>query len=358
MNPAPLSHDRRVKIKKNFHPFVNYFSKILRYSWQSIVKSHVACACPGPVPPMETIFSQNETIALTAEESARQEPALIALARYLCRTSAHTYAFSVAANAILSLFPFTVLMLTIAHRVLHSPRMVDVIRTMLRALLPTGQDFVVRNMVILVYSQQRVALISVFMLLVSSTGVFLPLEVALNQVWEVRENRSYWRNQLISLGLAFAVGILALLSIAVSASHGTLLRMLFFGHTSGPAFHIVEGSILRILGVAASIFIFFLIYWVLPNRHVPAMAVLPTAIVTGLLWEAAKVAYIAALPWLDLQSVYGPFSISVGLMLWAFLSGLILLAGAHFSASRHLRKDALLLRNGRDDSIPEELTTA
>lgn len=279
--------------------------------------------------------------AFSASEREAQEPQLIALVRYLSRTSVHTYAFSVAANAILSLFPFIVLMLTIAHRWLHSPEMVDVIRGMLHALLPTGQDFVARNMVFLVYSQKRVAVVSVVMLLISSTGVFLPLEVALNQVWGVKENRSYWRNQMISLSLAFMVGILALMSIAISASHETLLRMLFFGHTGTPVFHFVERTILKVLGVCASISIFFLIYWILPNRKIRAMAVLPTAIITGLLWEAAKVAYIAALPWMDLGSVYGPFSISVGLMLWAFLSGLILLAGAHFSARRCLQRDAV-----------------
>ncbi len=293
---------------------------------------------------MLTIFSSNphteDVPILTAREREAQEPQLIALVRYLSRTEVHTYAFSVAANAILSLFPFIVLMLTIAHRWLHSSQMVDVIGAMLHVLLPTGQDFVVRNMVFLVYSQKRVAVVSIVMLLVSSTGVFLPLEVALNQVWGVSENRSYWRNQLISLSLAFMVGILALLSIAVSASHETLLRILFFGHTGTPVFHFVERTILKFLGVCASISIFFLIYWILPNRKVRAMAVLPTAIITGLLWEAAKIAYIAALPWMDLGSVYGPFSISVGLMLWAFLSGLILLAGAHFSARRCLRNDA------------------
>jgi uncharacterized BrkB/YihY/UPF0761 family membrane protein len=45
--------------------------------------------------------------------------------------------------------------------------------------------------------------------------------------------------------------------------------------------------------------------------------------------------YIAALPWMDLHSVYGPFSVSVSLMLWAFVTGLLLLAGAHYSATRH-----------------------
>jgi uncharacterized BrkB/YihY/UPF0761 family membrane protein len=52
----------------------------------------------------------------------------------------------------------------------------------------------------------------------------------------------------------------------------------------------------------------------------------------------AKVLYIRALPWLDFQYVYGPFYISVGLMMWAFLSGLLLLAGAHFSATRYTLK--------------------
>jgi membrane protein len=92
---------------------------------------------------------------------------------------------------------------------------------------------------------------------------------------------------------------------------------------------------LKFCAVIASILLFFLIYWVLPYRKVPARAVLPTAIVVGLLWEAAKHLYVRALPWLDFQAVYGPFYISVGLMMWAFLSGLLLLAGAHFSATRY-----------------------
>jgi uncharacterized BrkB/YihY/UPF0761 family membrane protein len=63
--------------------------------------------------------------------------------------------------------------------------------------------------------------------------------------------------------------------------------------------------------------------------------VLPTAIIIGLLWELAKHLYVLALPKLDFQAVYGPFYVSVGLMIWAFLSGLLLLAGAHFSATRY-----------------------
>jgi len=280
---------------------------------------------------------QKDEIPPTREPVPESLPRQIwALLRYLSRTEVHTYAFSVAANAILSLFPFILLLLTLTDRVFHSPRMELVVGDLLRNLLPTGQDFVVRNMLWLAHAQKKVAIFSVFMLLVSSTGVFLPLEIALNQVWGVRENRSYLRNQMVSLGLAFAVGFLALASVAFSAAHQAVLGVLFFGHTQNIVFRILAQSVLQTLAGVSSIGIFFLIYWLLPNRKIPAMSVLPSAIVTGLVWEGAKLAYIVALPRLDLHSVYGPFATSVGLMMWAFLSGLILLAGAHFTAARSL----------------------
>jgi uncharacterized BrkB/YihY/UPF0761 family membrane protein len=39
-----------------------------------------------------------------------------------------------------------------------------------------------------------------------------------------------------------------------------------------------------------------------------------------------------ALPRLNFQEVYGPFALSVSLMFWAFLTGLLLLTGAYLSA--------------------------
>ena len=260
---------------------------------------------------------------------------LVALACYMVRTEVHTYAFSVAANTILSLFPFIVLLLTISRRVFHSRAMEAIVGDMMKNLLPVGQDFVMRNMQLLAHPHKNTQLFSLVMLLITSTGVFLPLEVALNNVWGVRQNRSYLHNQAVSLGLAFAVGVLAMASVASTASQQTILAWLFFGHTANPVFQFVSFGFLKICAVLASISLFFLIYWVLPYRKVPARAVLPTAIVIGLFWQVAKVLYIRALPWLDFQSVYGPFYISVGLMMWAFLSGLLLLAGAHFSATRY-----------------------
>ena len=260
---------------------------------------------------------------------------LIALVRYLAPTEVHTYAFSVAANAILSLFPFILLLLTLCRRVLHSHAMEGVVADMMRGFLPTGQEFVIRNMQLLVHPHKGTQMFSLIMLLITSTGVFLPLEVALNDVWGVKEGRSFLHNQAISLGLAFAVGVLAMVSVASTAGQHTLLAWIFLGHSENAVYQFFAHEAFKFFGGISSMALFFLVYWVLPNRKIPARAVLPTAIGVGLLWELAKYLYVMALPRLDFQSVYGPFQTSVGLMMWAYLSGLLLLAGAHFSATRY-----------------------
>jgi len=261
----------------------------------------------------------------------------VSTAKYLLRTDVHTFAFSVAANSILSFFPFVVLLMTLIRRVFHSRVMYDVVVELLRDYLPAGQEFVIRNLNAMVNSRQRVQVVSLVILLVTSSGIFMPLEVALNRIWRFPNNRSYVGNQLISLGLAFGCGVLALLSVAMTAGNVALMEFLLRGHGSGMV-RLVGFLVMKAFAIAASIAIFFLIYWLLPNGKVPARAVLPAAIIMGLLSEALKYGYILALPWLNFAEVYGPFALSVSLMFWAFLTGLLLLAGANLSAEEHLRR--------------------
>jgi YihY family inner membrane protein len=273
-------------------------------------------------------------VALT---EARDSGVVVSTVKYLLRTEVHTFAFSVAANALLSFFPFVLLLMTLIRRVLRSPVMYDVVVQLLRDFLPAGQDFVIRNLNALVGARNRAQVLSLAILLVTSSGIFMPLEVALNRIWGFPNNRSYFGNQIISLGLAFGCGLLALLSIALTAGNVAWLETLLRRH--GPFIVRLAGFLMmKAFAVSASIAIFFLIYWLLPNGKVPVRAVLPTAVIMGLLSETLKYAYILALPRLNFQEVYGPFALSVSLMFWAFLSGLLLLTGAHLSAREHSRR--------------------
>jgi membrane protein len=268
-----------------------------------------------------------ECPAIPAEGIARST------ARYLLLTEVHTFAFSVAANSILSFFPFLLLLMTLIRYVFHSQVMYHVVENLLRDYIPTGQEFVIRNLNAMVGAQHRAQVFSLVMLLITSTGIFLPLEVALNRVWGFPENRSYLRNQLISLGLVFACGSLALLSVGLTAENVPFVKSALHGYGAWYV-TLADFMMMKVFSILASIAIFFLVYWLLPNGKVPARGVLPAAVIMGLLSEALKYAYIYALPRLNFAEVYGPFAISVSLMFWAFLSGMLLLTGAHLSARK------------------------
>jgi YihY family inner membrane protein len=254
--------------------------------------------------------------------------------RYLTQTEVHTFAFSVAANAFLSFFPFVLLLMWLARNVFHSQAMFEVIGDLVKNQLPTDQDFVVRNLAALVLARHRVRIVSVVILLVSSSGVFLPLEVAFNRIWGFTKNRSYLGNQLISFLLAFACGTLGLLSISLATGNKLLLDFLTGGNKQNAFFAAITFILLKLISMVAAVGIFFLIYWLLPYGKVPAGNVFRAAVVVGLVWEAGKYVYIFALPWLNFHEVYGKsFTVAVTLMVWAFISGLLVLAGAHLAAS-------------------------
>jgi membrane protein len=264
--------------------------------------------------------------------------------KYLATTEVHTYAFSVAANAILSFMPAAVLMLTVSRSILHSRAMADAVLGMIKAFLPLDQSTqaLIAGWVNHQSRGHAIEVFSLIMLFISCTGVFEPLEVALNSVWGFK-SRNYLRNQLVSVGLALACGVLAFASVAATAgiwaptSHA---QVWMDGHLGAGIIHALvtfinttlQQIVLKTFGLSAAILIFFLIYWLLPNGKIAPGAVLPSAIITGLAFEVAQVTFMKVVPWLDFKATYGNFSISVTLIFWAFFVGLLLLGGAHLSA--------------------------
>jgi membrane protein len=259
------------------------------------------------------------------------------LINYLLSSEVHTFAFSVAANAILSFIPFVVLLYTLANSVFHSAAMNDVIDEMVRYFFPSNQKFVADHLALVatLTSRHGVQIFSIIMIIVACTGIFLPLEVALNQAWGVAKSRNYLMNQVVAFGLALLMVVLGVGSILVNAIARQTLSFLFFGHTDNFVFNGIAFLLMAATTGVASILFFFSIYWLMPNRKVPPLPVLKTAIWTGIIWLVSKYIFEAILPHMDLPALYGPFSVSVGLLFWAYISGLILFAGAQFSVGRH-----------------------
>ena len=257
---------------------------------------------------------------------------------YLMETEAHVYALAIAASVLLSFYPFLTVMLSLCRNVFHWRAAEAAIFLAVNDFLP-GElgDFVQRNL----RSQRAVPLASIVLLLFTANGVFEPLEVALNRAWGVKQNRPYWKNQLVALGLIFACGGLALLSFLLTALNSGW--MADWGVSHAAIQNWINLLFFKLAALPISIFALFLVYWLLPNRKIEAVRVAPVAILVGLILEAMKYLGLLLFPLLaeKMQREYGVFQHSVSILLWSFVASLVVLAGAEWSA-RGAGKDPLL----------------
>ena len=253
---------------------------------------------------------------------ARTGRACIPTIRYWMETEVHVYAFSIAANVLLSFYPFLIVMVSICRYILHWRGAEQAIMIALNDYFPGAVgEFVGRNLIDTVQKNGAINGIAILLLFFTANGIFEPLEVALNRAWGITKNRSYLRNQIVSLGLIFVVGALVLLSaVLTGANQANFIRIVVF----------------KSLSIPISILILFLVYRILPNRRMKAAQILPVSIIVGLALELLKYINLLTLPWLyeKLGREYGPFKNSVTIILWSFLASLIVLAGAEWSARR------------------------
>ena len=139
-------------------------------------------------------------------------------------------------------------------------------------------------------SRHGVQALSLVMILISCTGIFLPLEVALNQAWGVTKSRNYLINQLVAFGLAILMVGLAMASILLSAGQRQVLGLLFFHHTDNFVFRGSQLSLAHAVHRGWRRFCSsFRSTGFLPNRRIPARQVLRTSVITGIIWLRRQV---------------------------------------------------------------------
>jgi uncharacterized BrkB/YihY/UPF0761 family membrane protein len=183
----------------------------------------------------------------------------------------------------------------------------------------------------------RFSWLSVFLLLFTANGIFVPLEVAFNRIWRVKHNRSFLRNQIVSLGLIFACGALVLASICITTLNVQFLKE-HFGTSEISA--VLQSAIFKITAVPITMLLIFAVYWILPNVRIPVKRLIPASIVVGALLELLKYLNLLTWPYLNakLRNEVPPFVQSISIILWSFTATMVVLAGAEWSARVSLQR--------------------
>ena len=196
-------------------------------------------------------------------------------------------------------------------------------------------DIIMQNLVGISRAYGRIGLISFLLLLWSSSGIFVPLEKALNRAWEVTVRRRWWQSRLLALEMAFVVGCLILIA-TTSVGRGNSLPQTVESITRGiPS---------RPGGISLSAL----------NRH--QLFCRGDDSVYGTFSAASQSSYEPApslagrvahrcplgsgpldfrllLPFFNYRHVYGSIGVMVSLMTWAYISSAVILFGAQISRS-------------------------
>jgi uncharacterized BrkB/YihY/UPF0761 family membrane protein len=273
---------------------------------------------------------------------------------FLVETEAHVYAFSIAANVLLSFFPFLLTMVLLCRGVFHWEPGVKAILFAVSKCFPDYHHGVYIDipgaLMEAARGHTKISLLSLFILFFTANGIFEPLEVALNRAWRVPKNRSFVRNQIVSLGLVFLCGGLVLLSTVLVVWNGDALTQTL--NSAVPA-HLAKALVFKAVSVPLSMLIIFAAYWILPNRKIPVRRLIPVSVVVGLLLSVLQYLILVTWPWLlaKLRTEAGPFLHSSSIILWSFCAALIVLAGAEWSA-RVTLDEASLADPGASTTVP------
>jgi membrane protein len=224
---------------------------------------------------------------------------------------------AIAFNFLLCLFPLLLVVLAASHQLPGGRRVTTAVLLVLGELIPFEREALARSLQGLTRLAAGLEAFSVLLIVWGSSGIFVPVELALGRAWGTRP-RSFVHSRLLAFAMTVAGGLLAFLSVAFTVMARGYQR---------------EWPILAEYGARASALLmtyllFYMVYRVIPCPPVGAHVALRAAVWAGTVWELAKYLFVANLARSNLRVLYGPLAFSVALILWAYVSSLVLVFGA------------------------------
>ncbi|MGO4387928.1 YihY/virulence factor BrkB family protein [Microvirga sp. 2YAF29] len=170
-----------------------------------------------------------------------------------------------------------------------------------------------------------------FLLLV--TGAVVELQDDLNIIWKAEPPQSFGvldflRTRLLSFALVLGIGFLLLVSLVIDAglsAIGSYVEPNFSGAAALLQF------LNSLVSFAIAVFLFAMIFKLLPAVQIEWSDVWIGSLVTGLLFTIGKFLIGYYLGKSNLASSYGAAASIITILLWIYYSSLILLFGAEFT---------------------------
>jgi membrane protein len=235
---------------------------------------------------------------------------------------------------VLSLFP-ALIFLSAVVAYLPVPDLFNQALSLLSRFLPPDTMGLVRRVLADVITPNRGAFLSFGFLgtLWAASGGFAAAIEALDQAYEVNDDRPFWKTRPLAIGLAFLTGALLLIALSVMVvgpRFGEWLAVRV--HLSAlfvflwPYIHWSIAAGFTILAVEA-------LYFLAPNVKQRFLATLPGAVFAVGSWIALS--YLLGVyfrHFANFNKTYGTLGAAIALMVWLYWTGFAMLVGAELNA--------------------------
>ena len=259
-----------------------------------------------------------------------------------------THAAAIAYYALLSLFPFLLLVISILGSITADEGDRLAVLGFVFRYFPMQFEFVNTQLDAFRQTRVQVGVAGGLALVWASLGVFGAITSAVNEAWGVEKQRSFLKHRLVSFLMLLAGGgvmIVALLfvsavEVAETSWFGVMLARFEWLQALQSLTFTYSATILLILAVG-------LLYYFIPNAKTRLRDVWVGAVLTGVLWRLA----LDGFSWYigrggQLTLIHGSIAAVVVFLLWIYVSSVILMYGVEFTAA-HAR-----LRRRRPDEMP------
>lgn len=237
-----------------------------------------------------------------------------------------------------SIFPMLLIAATLLAY-LHIDK--DSVFNMIKEFAPDQiMDFLEENLNTLL-TQKNGGLLSIGIIatLWSASNGMNAVMKSLNKAYGVTNKRNYVVQRLLSMFFTLAmlatVGATLLLLV-----FGQQIGMFLINHLNFSEDFLSFWNNLRWTVTLVVIFVVFtFLYWVAPNRRSTLISVLPGALFSTIGWTIASVGFAYYVNnFGNYSATYGSIGVIIILMLWFYLTGIILMIGGELNATLAIRK--------------------
>lgn len=235
-----------------------------------------------------------------------------------------------------AIFPLLLFLVSLFGIILASANLQDELYLYLRQIMPLSAFVLVQNTITEVTANSsggKLTLGILAALWAASAGID-GIRVELNSVYNLTETRPWWKTKLLALLMTFGLAILITIALGVIFYGGRFISLILNSLSFSISSPIFLGILQWLTILAVLITIFALIYNFLPyHKRLRWVWITPGAVVGIVLWLLFSYGFRLYLGFFNsYDKTYGSLGAVIILMLWLYLTALVILVGGTINA--------------------------